>query len=158
MKALWLAVFLALPASAQSAPTIAHIRVDSVMLRHLEQIAETAHVETARCIMGRMVADTVLLAAAADTPWLIAKQTDSSVAWRWWNCPGGTLALWHTHLWRRAQHAPVTSPDCWISRPDLTILSVPGSPPVSIVSIKPGTSCLFVRLPDGSLARVGDPN
>ena len=152
MRLIALLVLLASPAWGQ-APH--HVYIDSTFVRYLEQISETAHVETARCVLGEFSGDTVRMMAVAEMPWLIVGQTDTSVSWRWWFCPRNTVALWHSHLWRVAQKQdPAGRATCFLSAPDMGLLNRPEAPWFAMVSIKRGWTCLFVRLGGDSIGQV----
>ena len=152
------AVLLALaccprPARAQAAPQITAILTDSALMYYLESVAETAHVETARCLMGRIRGDSVWILAAVDAPWLILAQSDSAVDLRPVNCPPGTVAIWHNHVraWTQQRYGTMS---CYLGRGDAVVLQKRITPPIAIVSVRLGVSCTFVRLPSGDLVAI----
>ena len=148
MKGLcWL--LLATPCAAQT-----QIVADSLLMRHLERIADTATVETARCLAGDTHGDTLIVAGILETPWLMGPQTDSTVLFAWWNCPHTTVAVWHNHIAAWALRRYPRAPACYLGGGDVTILSRAVAPPIAIVSVRTGLSCVFVRLKDGRIGAV----
>lgn len=129
------------------------LAIDSSMLVHLERLAEQADAgsgEDARCIMGTVTPDTVSFNVAADTPYLVVDREWNTVTWRWWDCPPGTVALWHSHPSSRFQEPPARQ--CYLSGPngrrpggDEAILNAEHAPPYAIVSVRRGVTCVFVR-------------
>lgn len=144
------------PKYVRAAPEIGlaskHLMLDSAMMGYLEMLAETAHVEHARCLEGHFVNDsTYKLGAAFDTPWLVSGQDTASLYFRYDLCPQGTYGWWHAHPWRfvgRWAAEQNVSPANWctLSEPDRK-----GERPFfAVVSIRRGLSCVFYRTPDGT--------
>ena len=149
MRALLLACVLAAPGAAQT-----QIVADSLLMRYLERIADTATVETARCLAGDTHGDTLLVAGILETPWLLGAQTDSTVMFAWWNCPHTTVAVWHNHLAAWAARRFPWAPPCYLGGADVEILTAKQSPALAIVSVRTGLSCVFVRMKDGRVGAV----
>jgi hypothetical protein len=127
---------------------------DERMVAYLERIADTATVETARCLGGEQRNDTIFVVGAFEAPWLIGAQTDSTVMFAWLACPPTTMALWHNHIAAWALRRYGWTPPCYLGGDDYTILRVRASPLLQIVSVRTGVSCVFVRLPNGQVGAV----
>ncbi len=129
--------FVAVPASAQRA-----LRIDSSLTVYLQQLADTGHLETARCIVGRYSAngDTLYLSGALDAPWLIQARSPGSVMWYPENCPHSvTVAQWHAHVGVGAA--------CALSVADAGILLDETTPPFSIITAAGDKRpCIFYRV------------
>ena len=130
------------------------IVADSGLMRHLERIADTATVETARCLAGETQGDTIFVVGALETPWLMGPQTDSTVMFAWWNCPRTTVAVWHNHIASWALKRYPFAPRCYLGGADVTILQTRQSPPIAIVSVRTGLSCVFIRMASGYVGAV----
>ena len=153
---------LALTAKKPQAPE--HVlALDRVMVRYLEQIAETTHNEQARCLTGDWheggQVDTLWLHAAAETPWLFFAQTDSSMTFIWGGCPGSTRGFWHSHPLRtvRMFKDTLNVDTCSASPRDIYAMSVRPVYSIDIISIRRGFSCVFIKRADGKIGRIANP-
>lgn len=153
MKPAWWRWATAVLLWAMACPKVkAQAVVDTMMIHHLEGIADTTTIEHGRCIAGGFYGDTLIVGPAFETPWLVGKQLPNTVEWRWWECPHGTVALWHNHPWNVEMGPPVTR--CFLSSPDQSILLTPTAPPIMIVSVRREVSCFFLRIRPGEWKRV----
>lgn len=125
------------------------------MLDQLEMIAETSRVESARCIHGDTQGDTTYLDASFDTPWLQSEATDTGLMFHSILCPRGTVAWWHTHLWRVVKEAARkrgVSPEYYCQPSEYDGYGKPF--PLSLISIKRGMTCIYFQHSDGTFSRV----
>lgn len=129
--------------------------VNRTVVAYLEQIADTATVEHARCLGVSMsrARDTLWIDRVFETPWLVTEPTETSVKIEYWSCPLGTIATWHNHL-RFQERIPSISPEyyCQMSlgkEKDEGLLLDPRGPPFLVISVTKGVSCFFQRGPDG---------
>jgi len=148
------------PAQTFSPPheTARSIQIEGRTLDHLEQLAETSHVEDGRCLLGAIVNDTARVYAAADAPWTISDQVvnrRTGVArfrQDWDLCPPGTLGIWHSHPLRLARklHGEQREKWCPMSPPDRAVW-LSSQLPLLVVSTQRGHTCYYVRMPNDSL-------
>lgn len=131
--------------------------VDSAMLVYLESVAESTHLEDARCLQGYQMDDTTfILEAAYDTPWLMRKRTSNGLVFMWKFCPKGTNGWWHAHPWESVKvwvAEQNLSPDVWCNlSPTDTARHKPFQ--FAVISIRSGLSCIFYQAPDGTYQKV----
>jgi hypothetical protein len=120
---------------------------------YLEQIADTATVEHARCVLATWHGDTLRFDGVAEAPWIESDASADAVAVNWGRCPGATRAIWHNHLYLDAQRT--RDEHCYASRLDEEKMLQPTFPPLLFVSVGRGVSCAFMLVgPDRELRRL----
>jgi hypothetical protein len=138
MRYAWIALLMwASAASAQS-----QLEFDVRVRAYLEQIADTATVEHARCVLATWYGDTLRFDGIAEAPWIESDASADAVAVNWGLCPGATRAIWHNHIYLDAQHTK--QEHCYASRLDEEKMLNPTFPPVLFVSVGSGVSCAFM--------------
>lgn len=149
------------PKYVEASPEIAGsgnvVLIDSTVLVYLESIAETTHIETARCISGHVEEDAIIfLDAVYETPWLVANQTETGLTFFWNRCPRGTLGWWHTHPWitvRKWAAEQEVSPWNWCG-PGPRDTAYHKDFPFMLISIRSSMTCIFYNAPDGTYHQI----
>ena len=149
--AIGLAWLLAIvPAYCQEVPVIKHAFVDTVMYNRLGEIADTATIEHARCILGKISGDSLYLYDFIEPKILYADKIRVVAE----GCPRFTAASWHNHL----PFAPRMIDDstvalesvppasvCEPSPIDRRMLLDDEQPPIMFISVNKSTRCVFIR-------------
>lgn len=124
--------------------------VDSAALVYLETIAETTHVETARCIPGGQENDsTFALYPPFETPWLENNADSTGLTFYWHRCPRPTVAWWHAHPWRVVKKWAMeqnVSPQNWCT-PSVTDVEFQKPFPFMLISVRRGITCIYYLNP-----------
>ena len=104
----------------------------------LASLADTAHTETVRCLMGEDLGDSIFIDVAFEPA--IISSTAQRVRFR--RCPGATLAIWHNHV-----AGPGSKPEqvCGLSQADIREALRPGSPKLMIVQVDAENICWWSR-------------
>jgi len=143
-------------ATGRKEPPRDALMIDSTLLNYLEQVAETSHVETARCMTGYFSNDSTFnINGVFETPWLVTRQDSTGVTFHMDKCPRGAVAWWHVHPWiviRKWSQDQNVSPWNWCS---LSALDRTNQLyPLAIVSIRKGMTCVFYVAADGTYHQV----
>jgi hypothetical protein len=122
--------------------------IDSVMIAELGRVADTAHVEHFRCLLGLDRGDTLIVDLAWE-PVILYADYDNVHPGR---CPVATVGTWHVHL---GWHQPIWAHDsthripidlrtaCFLSAPDTAALLL--GPRLSIVQVNDSVICAWVK-------------
>jgi hypothetical protein len=115
-------------------------RMTDSLATALSALADSATVETARCLFGRTSPDTLEASSAVEPP--VRRRAGLIVALQ--PCPFGALALWHVHV---LEQTKAQSPEsaCFLSRSDIDAGLRFDAPLVMVVHVRRHVWCWWTR-------------